>query len=135
MEIIVLDASAILNYLLVENDSAVKEIKSIIQKAKTKKIKIYASQLLPLEVGNALKNKLSLEKTAKVLSQLKVLTINYQSFTSENIEEIVNTSYKFDTTVYDTSYHYLAKIYDGTFVTCDRAYFQKAKSWGNIKLI
>lgn len=135
MEIIVLDASVILGFLLGESSSVVKGVKTVFQKAKFGKTKIYGSLLLPLEVSNALKNKLIPEETAKTYARFKKLAVIYQSFTHEDLEEIIKSSYQFGTTVYDTSYHYLAKMLDGTFITCDRNYFSKAKSWGNIKLI
>jgi len=34
---------------------------------------------------------------------------------------------------YDTSYHFLAKLLKGDFITCDTEYFKKAKKLGNIK--
>lgn len=134
-EIIVLDASVILSFLLGESASIVKEVKNIAQKAKSNKTKVYESPLLLLAVGNALKHKLKPEKAIKTYAHLKKLNIIYQSFTHEDLEEIIKASYQFNTTVYDTSYHYLAKILDGTFITCDRVYFQKSKSWGNIKVV
>lgn len=135
MPIYVFDASVILNYLLDENKDVGKEIKNIFRQEKSGKTQIYSVNLLPFEVGNVLKNKLSQDNNKKIFGLFKKQHIIYKSLALDQMEEIISLSCQFDTTVYDTSYHYLAKILGGTFITCDRNYFNKAKTWGNIKLI
>ena len=135
MPIYIFDASVVLNYLLDENKEVGKEIKNIFRQEKNGKAQIYSVDLLPFEVGNVLKNKLSQDKNKIIFELFKKQHIAYKSLTLDQMGEIISLSYQFDTTTYDTSYHYLAKILDGTFVTCDRNYFNKAKSWGNIKLV
>ncbi len=135
MPIYIFDASAILNYLLSENKNSGSEVKNIFRLERQGKSQIYSLSLLPLEVSNVLKHKLTQNDTLKIFELFKKQHISYQTLTMEHMEEIIKNSYQFGTTVYDTSYHYLAKMFDGTFITCDRDYYQKAKAWGNIKLI
>jgi len=47
--------------------------------------------------------------------------------------KILQTAYFLETSFYDASYYFLAKLLKGDFVTSDYDYFKKAKKLGNIK--
>lgn len=51
MKFYVLDASAVLTFLLGKNPSVVRKFKSILSEIKNDKAKLYSTHLLPLEVG------------------------------------------------------------------------------------
>lgn len=136
MNTYVLDASLAIAVMLKENFKATAFVKKIQKEINQGKSKIIAPQFLLLEVANALRFRIpKKEESQKVLKDFSKIPISFQEFNASQIAEIQNFAYEFNTTVYDTTYHYLAKILDGTFVTCDRAYFQKSKSWGNIKIL
>jgi len=91
--------------------------------------------LLPFEVANALrfniKDPTLAIKTYEVFSRLP---IDITPLSAGQLGEALVASYRFATTLYDTSYHLLAKLMGATFITCDREYFKKADSWGSIEL-
>ena len=136
MNCFVLDASFILSAILEYRLDASKKIKDIYKQADHGKTEIYSIPLLPLEVANGLRFQLRDEKKALLfLEKFSGLSIRYLSSTPNQVSEILTLSYKLQTTVYDTSYHFLAIVLDGIFLTCDREYFHKAKKLGFIELV
>jgi predicted nucleic acid-binding protein len=90
---------------------------------------------LTIEVANGLRFGISDPTGAQpILAKFFEIPIHYFFLTPEQTSEIVSLSYGLSTTVYDTSYHFLARLLGATFITCDRAYYQKAKALGNIEL-
>jgi hypothetical protein len=69
------------------------------------------------------------------LEKFSQLPIEFFSFKANHIKEILKLAYRFQTTVYDTAYHFLAKLLDGVFFTSDKDYFKKAKNLGSIVLV
>lgn len=131
----VLDASVILKFLLAEDKQIEKKLARILEQAKAKKIILYSSVLLPLEVGNGLRYTLQdIALAAETYDKFLKLPINYWVFTSVQQAKILALSYTYKVSVYDASYHFLAKILQGVFLTADRKYYQQAKDWGDIQL-
>lgn len=136
MKIYVLDASVIVSVILKENKEATKLVNGIKTEIKNNKAKIVVPSFLLLELSNALRFRIvNKDKAADAFLSFFKIQVSLENFTVEQVKEIQGKAYEMGTTVYDTSYHYLAKMLDGTFTTCDRNYFAKAKLWGNIKLI
>jgi len=132
----VLDASVILNFLLGENVTVGKEVTALLRKAKSKKIKLYSSCLLPLEVGNGLRYSLTDEKLAdEALEKFLALPIEFCNFSAIHYARILRLSYESETSFYDASYHFLAMFLKGTFFTADAKYFRKAKRLRSIRLV
>jgi len=130
------DASVILSYLLGETPGRVDKIKRLVEQSGRKKIKLLSSTLLPLEVANGLRFSLKDEPLAILaLETFLKLPIDYLPFTQAQHHEILTLAYQLGTTVYDTSYHVLAKAHQATFITCYQEYFQKAKVLEHIELI
>jgi len=135
MKIYVLDASVILTFLLEKSSSTKKNFIKFLNQAKSGKIKLTSSYLLPLELGNGLRFSLRDEDLAKkVLENFLKLPIGYFVFSEIHYEKILALSYQLGTSFYDTSYHFLAKLLKGVFLTADKEYFEKAKNIGDIKL-
>jgi predicted nucleic acid-binding protein len=135
MKIYVLDASVVLSFLLEENSSLEKNFVKFLNQAKGGEVKLISSYLLPLELGNGLRFSLKDEDLAKrVLENFLKLPIEYFVFSEVHYEKILALSYQLGTSFYDTSYHFLAKILKGIFITTDKEYFEKAKNIGDIKL-
>jgi len=134
MKIYVLDASVVLTFLLGENEMTKGKVTTLLRRVSKKKIKLYSSFLLPLEVGNGLRYTLKDQELAdEVLKIFLALPIEYFAFRQTHCQKILQLSYTLRTSFYDTSYHFLAKLLKGTFVTCDAEYFKKAERLGNIK--
>lgn len=136
MRVYVLDASVVLTFLLGKNASLAEKLSKILKQVKSGQVKLYSSYLLPLEIGNGLRYTLGDEKlAAEVLEKFLKLPINFFVFSEAQYAKILNLSYQLNTSFYDTSYHFLAKLLKGVFLTADKEYFEKAKSFGNIRFL
>lgn len=132
----VLDASVVLTFLSEERPSVSRKFRKILKEAKNGRAKLGSTHLLPLEIGNGLRFSLTDEELAgETFKKLFNLPIDLVTFSFPQLEKILGLSYHFKTSVYDTSYHFLAKLQKGTFLTCDTKYFKKAKDFGHIELL
>lgn len=132
----VVDASVILSSLLEQEKGTHKKSEKILKLAELGKVELMSHSLLSLEVANGLRFKGKDSDIIKGLYKTFLeLPINIIELTSSQCEETLSISYELGTTVYDTSYHILAKAYGATFLTSDREYFKKAKKLGDIELI
>ncbi|MBM3209567.1 type II toxin-antitoxin system VapC family toxin [Candidatus Shapirobacteria bacterium] len=136
MKSYVLDASAVLAFLSEEKPSVVEKFAKILNEAKTGRAKLYSTHLLPLEIGNGLRFSLTDKELAgETFRKLFNLPIDLVAFSFPQLARILELSYHFQTSFYDTSYHLLAKLRKGTFLTGDAQYFKKAKGFGHIELL
>lgn len=136
MKIFVLDASVTVNYLLTLDSHVIAKVSAILEEARQGKASLHSSYLLPFEAGNALRySSLAPDQARAALGKLSALPLNYFIFNAPQINEILEKSFLIKTTFYDTSYHFLALLLDGAFLTADRAYFKKAKHLGHIELV
>lgn len=135
MKTYIFDASILGCLLFNENVKIVKKIKTIIINASVKKAKICAPTLLPYEISNIIKNRVGKDQSQNLFRDFANLPIELVNITSEQMAKILEMAGDYDVTTYDASYHYLGKFLDGTFITCDQKYFQKAKKLGGIELI
>jgi len=132
----ILDASVVVRYLLSSSEEVAKRLPLLLRGVKDSKFKLYSSFLLSLEVCNSLRFSLAdKQKLETVLSKLFKLPIKYLKLTNAQLAEAASLSYDLGTTVYDTSYHVLAKAHNAIFLTCDGDYYKKAKDLGDIELI
>lgn len=136
MKIFVIDASVVISVLLEENRKIKKFFVDILEEAKLGKSAVFSLTLLPLEVGNALCFKaLNSERRVSSLKLFHQLPIRFMTLEPDQVDNVLEQAVGTGTTVYDTAYHYLAKDLGGTFLTCDKEYFQKAKKLGGIELV
>ena len=136
MRVYILDASVVLNFLLGQSTAIEKKFVVILNQVKDKKAKLFSSYLLPLEVGIGLRYSLADEKLAnEVLEKFLDLPVEFFILKPVHYLEILQMAYFLKTSFYDTSYHFLAKLLKGDFITCDANYFKKAEKFGNIKLL
>lgn len=136
MKITVIDTSFALRALLSPESNIAEVFRNIFKEQKIKKVKIYSTSFMPLETANGLRFSLKDQKLAEeIFSKFNQLEIEYFSLNSQQIQTTLSLSYSLGTTVYDTSYHLLAKLLEGDFYTCDKEYFQKAGKEGNIVLV
>jgi len=132
----ILDASVFLKAILNKDEKEYKLIKEIFSEVIKKKAIVYAPNFILLEFANGLRFSLNDESLSILpLEKFSQLPIEFFSFKANHIKEILKLAYRLQTTVYDTAYHFLAKLLDGIFLTADKEYFKKAKSLGDIVLI
>lgn len=132
----VLDASVVLTFLLGKGSVVKRNFSKVLKQTKSGEVRLYSSYLLPLEVGNGLRYSLSDKALAdEVLQKFLNLPIEFFIFSPAHYSKILQLSYFFETSFYDTSYHFLAKLLKGVFLTCDSEYFKKAKKLGHVKLL
>lgn len=136
MKIYVVDASVLLTSLLEESEAVSRKLKEIFREVQAKKAKIYSSNLLPLEMANGLRFAIKDKKPAEeVFGKFSNLPIIFFNLKIEHTNRALELAYSLKTSVYDTSYHLLAKMLRGTFLTCDGEYFEKAKGIKSIELV
>ncbi|MBI4067338.1 type II toxin-antitoxin system VapC family toxin [Candidatus Gottesmanbacteria bacterium] len=136
MTICIIDSSVILTSLLNLKPTSEKKFKNILQQQKKGSTEVYSTSFLSLEIANGLRFTIKDSTLAKeVFDKFSALPIQYFSLNASQIKEILEISYELQTTVYDTSYHFLAQLLDGTFYTCDEKYYQKAKALGKIEFL
>ena len=131
----VVDASVILKFLLHENAEVANKFEGLLTKAQEEKIEILSHPLMILEVANGLR--FTLKDQAQARETLKIvlrLPFKILPLTEIQQEKTLEMSFGLGTTVYDTSYHILAKSHGAVFITCDREYFKKAKQLKDIEL-
>lgn len=134
MKIYVVDASVLLTSLLEEKENAAKELQNLLERVEKKSVQVYSSCLLPLEIANGLRYTLKDKNLCQeTFDKFSSLPISYFSFKIEHIQKALVLSYELKTSVYDTSYHVLAKLLSGTFLTADKEYYTKAKNLGSIE--
>lgn len=91
-------------------------------------------QFAALEVSNALRFKIVAEVEAtKVYQRFINLPLKLLTLELDQMSEVMQMAYQTGTTVYDASYHFLARSLGGVLVVCDKHYFQKAKKLGGIE--
>ncbi len=136
MKNIIIDASFVLGALLSSEGKAADVFRKIFNEQESKKTKIYSTSFLPLETANGLRFSLKDQNlTEEIFSKFALLKIEYFTLNNQQVQNVLSMSYNFSTTVYDTTYHFLAKLLRGEFYTCDGEYFQKAEKEGNIVLV
>lgn len=132
----VLDASAVLVLVLENRDSLVEKVKTIFKSSAAGKAKLISSQLLKLEVANGIRfNEKDETKAQRLYKSFFDLPIKFIDLSESLYNQSLKISYNLGTTVYDTSYHILAKSQNAIFLTCDEKYYNKAEKLGNIELV
>jgi len=132
----IIDTSIILKAILKEDDSVAKVFLKLLNGTKTNRTQIFSQQLLITEVANGIRyTEGSCELGQKYFDIFLELPIKYLTITEAVHKKILEVSYTTGTTVYDTSYHILAKEYKAVFLTSDEDYYKKACVLGDIELV
>lgn len=130
------DASVVLMAMLDEDKIVVTRFERLLKDAQKKKVEIWSTSQLPVEVANGLRFSTSdISITHKAFERFSALPIQTFTLTHSHLAEILKLSYQLRTTVYDTAYHFVAKLLEATFLTCDQQYYKRAKELGTIILL
>ncbi|MBI1872140.1 type II toxin-antitoxin system VapC family toxin [Candidatus Collierbacteria bacterium] len=131
----VIDASIILRSLLNESSDIAEKFKKILTDVAHNHAKVFSHHLISAEVANGLRFTLKDKETAvDTFKKFARIPLTILSPTKAQQEKTLSLSYDLNTTIYDTSYHVLAKSHGAIFLTCDHDYFKKAKSLKGIEL-
>lgn len=132
----VVDASVIIAYLFKEEKTIIAKVDQLIEKASKEDIEIYSTYLLPMEVGNIIKQKeINKFEGLKVFSKFFEFPLQYVNLDASYLRKCMELVYATNASFYDVSYHVLALVNKATFLTLDKKYFEKAKELGNIELL
>lgn len=132
----IIDASVVLKSILKENDSVSKTFEKLLAQAGENKVQVISLRLMLSEIANGIRfGEKDLRLSQQYLRAILNLPIKYLNISRTQYTKILDLSYELGTTVYDTSYHVLAKSQNAIFLTCDEKYYSKAKILGDIELI
>ncbi len=127
----VVDASVVLKSLLSKKSTVAEKFKLFFKDAERGKAEILSHPLIILEVANGLRFTLKDKLLAGDLFRAFLqLPIPISDLTKAQQAKALDLAYDLGVTVYDMSYHILAKSHHAVFLTCDEAYFTQA---GKIK--
>jgi predicted nucleic acid-binding protein len=130
----VVDASFILQAILIQKPSVQKLFSEIF--SQEKKYHIVAPDFLRLETRNVLRfayDNITLLQEA--LDTFNALSITFLESNVFFLDQATISAFQTKTTVYNSLYHILAIQRKATFLTCDKKYYQAAKSLGHIELV
>lgn len=131
-----LDASFVAKALLSEDEVVEDRLKGLLNDAQTGKIELISTKLLLLEVANTFRFSIKdIVECQSLFKDFLSLPIKTYALSKNQAHYVLKLSYEIDTTVYDTSYHVLAKAHNATFLTCDEKYYKKGRILGDIELI
>jgi len=110
MEKYVIDASALLTFFL-PDEKPTTQIDKIIEKFSSGKCELFAPELLKTEVGNALRScvlrkRMPKKRALDLFEKFLLLEVNYEDV---NLKKALSLSIKYNISLYDGIYAYLAK--------------------------
>lgn len=131
-----IDASFVLGAILEQEKKLINVFSDIFAEVIAKRAIVYSSQLLPLEVANVIKYEFKDEKAGiEAYEKFCRLPICYFTLDGDQIKQVLSLAYSTSGSVYDASYHLVAKLQGAELLTCDKKYYLKAEKFGNIKLV
>jgi hypothetical protein len=132
----VLPATFVLQALSKQKADLTHKLIELVENNQKQVIKLYTLPLFYTQLTNGLNfSYFSLSRAQELLSQCLNLPVEIHSLQPRDYQKILELAHHQKTSIYDTSYHYLAKILSATLLTCDKKYFRKAQNFGNIELI
>jgi len=133
----VIDASVIVAIFMEKDKESKRIYKRLIAELENNKAQLLAPSFALFEVANALRyskeDRWPVFDIWDLISRAPIHYYNYNDLNISYFPSIALLSRKLGTAFYDTYYHYIAMLLEGTFLTRDRAYFNKAKKLGNIQ--
>jgi len=127
----VIDASVLLTALIGIKNTIGENLRRLLQ---DKSQNVITLPFAAIEYANGIR--FSLRDTTLAHDALEAygkLQLGMSDFTFDDVKATLDLSYRCGTTAYDTAYHHVALLFDGTFITCDKDYYQKASHLGHIQ--
>lgn len=129
---VIIDASVLLTEIIGKSEQIEKKLRHILHDTTS------AAYILPFtlaEFANGIRfSTHDIPVARQALDRFTALALPVMPIVPGDMHAIVDLSYRLDTTVYDTSYHYVALMHEGVFITCDKGYYKKASQLGHIEL-
>lgn len=132
MRVIVPDACVLIKWVVNESDQVAQlKADSIRRAAINEELHLKVPSLWLYEVGNTLGRQLP-KHAAMLMEKLMRFGLEEPLWTNDWINQTLVISSRHNVTFYDASYHALALMEGGTFVTADLEYARKTKSLGSV---
>lgn len=132
MKTYIIDASVLVSSLMGNRPEIRKRFEKLFE---DKKSKVMSIPLVRLEFANGLRFLgCSQEQAVEAFEKMINLPMSIFDIKPSHVLEAMKQAFGTKTTVYDCSYHYAAILLNGTFVTCDKEYYRKAKNLKHILL-
>jgi len=136
MKKFVIDASVVVKAMLNEDNKIALRLEKLLKRADKNEVEVISSPLLVIEVCNGFRFGIrEKSKSLVVFADFLRLPIKIVNLTKYQIEKSLALAYDRGTSVYDASYHILAKANSAIFLTCDNEYYNRARELGDIKLL
>jgi predicted nucleic acid-binding protein len=135
-KVYIIDASIIIGSLILRRREVLLKFRNILKDTQKEKVELFSINLLNYEVANGLKYSIrNKELIIKSYQKFLNLPIKLYELSKDQFLQILKISLDLDTTIYDTSYHYLAIILKGMFLTADKEYFKKGQRLGFVEFV
>lgn len=132
MKTYIIDASVLISSLTGDRPEIRRRFGKLFE---GKKSKIMSIPLVRLEFANGLRFLgCTQEQATTAFEKMVDLPISIFDIKDYHVLEVMKQAFGTKTTVYDCAYHYAAILLNGTFVTCDKEYYWKAKNLKHILL-
>lgn len=131
-DVVIVDASVLLAATIGDNKKIDGMLRTILHDT-TRSASILSFTAMEFANGVRFSTR-DVQLAKQALELFAALSLSIMHLSSTDIQAIVELSYRLDTTVYDTAYHYAALIQNGVFITCDHGYFKKASPLKHIEL-
>jgi predicted nucleic acid-binding protein len=134
-KLLVIDTAVIIKWLTDEKEDLEKAL-LVRARFEKRELNILIPMLVHWELSNHLGRNYSPEEAAALYSHFLLLRIP-QILPSLSATHLAYKIMKDcpGTSFYDASYHAIALSKEGTFLTSDKKYYEKAKTFGSIKLL
>jgi predicted nucleic acid-binding protein len=131
MNAVVLDASVLLKWVLHENEPHIDQALALRQRVGLREVRAVVPPLWYFEVGNTLARRVP-ALAAEALAALRDMQLEEHMPGALTEALTVQLVREHGVTFYDASYHALAIVLGGTFVTSDARYIERAQAAGHI---
>ena len=131
-KIVIVDASVLLTAIIGDNRKVDGLLRTILHD-KTRSASILSFTTMEFANGVRFSTR-DIPLAKQALERFTALALPVIPIVPKDVHAIIELSYRLNTTVYDTAYHYTAIMHDGIFITCDKGYFKKASRLGHIEL-
>ena len=133
--LLVPDTSVMLKWCVKEKEDR-RQVKKMQGDFLERNINIIVPALLGWELNNYLGRSYPAELALAKYSYFKTFRLTESLLLNLEVSGLAfRIMKKAGVTFYDASYHALALLLKGTFLTADKKYYEKAKGFGNIKLL
>ncbi len=131
MNIVVPDASVLLKWVLHENEPHLDQALALRALICQRHVRALVPPLWYFEVGNTLARRVP-ALAADVLSALRDMQLEERMHDTSTEAPALQLVKDYGVTFYDASYHALAIVSGGTFVTSDARYIERARGAGHL---